>query len=228
MGSKKEFLDIFIKGAINTIILDSEVRKKNTELITNLIMSFTKEEMDKFVSDLESGKQVIPIIVPDGYNAISYENNINIIEKRKIKLFKRIKVTDGDKTVMSPIPFMVAEVTGRKPIQLLDKKRSIPMDDKSRSTLTGQVTNKSKSMSLTSPEVSLMLSNGMYDSIVELTRYRGGDEAANLIIKTLASHGVAITQEKIKQYANGPEVNSTLKQFLLAMHIDSNINEMNR
>jgi len=225
MGNRKAFLNEFI-DTFKAIILNPDVLKVNVDLLTNLINGFTDAEMDKFVDDIEAGHIVVPLIAPDGSGAISYENNLKVVEGRSIKMFKRIKTTTNGESVMSSIPWMVAEVTGRKPIQLLDKKRSVPLDDRSRSTITGQVTNASKSMSITAPEISLMLANGMYKSIIELTRYRGGDEKASLVMKAMASHGIDINQETLAKYSNGPEVNNALKQFLLAMQLDSNIGEM--
>lgn len=219
---KKEFLKEIVDG-MTKLISDKDVRDKNINLITSKINGMSALEMDQFVTDLENGTIVVPVIIPNGSNGIDYENNMNLISKEKLSLHKRIIITKNGKSVMSPIPRLVMELPLKKPIQLLDKKRSIAENQNATNELTGQVTGSSKSVSITSPEIPLMMANGMNKAIKELTKYRGGDKNAEVVLEKLADLGLDITQETLERYSSGPEVNNTLKQFLRSMHLDATV-----
>lgn len=217
---KKEFLKEITDGMSKLLKGNKKVLEHNIELITNKVNSMNASEMDAFVNDLASGKMVLPVVVPEGSGAISYENNRKVIASEGVDLFHRIIETRDGKEFMSPIPRLVMELPIKKPIQLLDKKRSIVEDQHSINVLTGQTTGASKSASLSAPEVTLMMANGMHDSIKELTKYRGGDTNAEVVLEKLADLGMDISQETMERYSSGPEVNNTLKQFLRSMHIE--------
>lgn len=219
----KAFKSIIIDGMNNIIVGDKKILDDNVSLFSNLIDSMTEVEMDKFVDDLESGKIVIPLIVPNGSKGIDYENNMDLIEKLDLPLHRRIITTNNGVDTMSPIKFLVMEVPLKKPIQMVDKKRSIPKDTNSRNEMTGQVTGASKSMSATNPELPLMRANGMYKGIIELTKYRGGDTNAEMALERMAELGMEIDQNVLERYSSGPEVNNTLQQLFYSMHIDMNI-----
>ena len=44
----------------------------------------------------------------------------------------------------------------------------------------------------------------------------------------MAELDMPIDQNVLEQYSSGPEVNNTVKQLLLGMHIDANIGELKR
>ena len=222
-GDTKAFKEIIIEGMKTIMIGDKAILDANISLFSNMIDSLSEAEMDALVDDLESGKKVIPIIVPNGSNAIDYNNNLDVIERLDLPLHQRIITTTDGVDTMSPIKFLVMEIPLKKPIQMVDKKRSIPKDTNSRNEMTGQVTGDSKSMSATSPEIPLMAGNGMYKGIIELTKYRGGDINAEIALDRMAELGMPIDQDVLERYSSGPEVNNTLKQLLLSMHIDMDI-----
>ena len=222
---RAEFKSTLIDGVKEILKDDKRLLEHNVALISKLIDSKSDKELEALVDDLESGKSVIPLIIPNG-STLNYENLLKTADKLGIVLHKRvITVKDGVKT-MSPIPRLILEIPGKKLSQLVDKKRSIADDQNSVNHLTGQVTGPSKSMSITSAETPLMLANGQYDSIRELTKYRGGDLNAKIVIEKLAEQGIEITQATLEKYSSGPEVNNTVKQLLLGMHLDAGIGEI--
>lgn len=224
---RKEFKDELISGISEVLKTDKKVLDHNIGLISNLIDSMSDRELEAFISDLETSKQIIPVIVPNG-STIEYEDLLNTAKKRKVKLHKKIITTNGNKRTKGRIPRLVMDVPVKKLSQLVDKKRSIADDQHSVNHLTGQVTGASKSMSITNPELSLWRGNGMEDAIRECTKYRGGDINAKLVIEKLAELGIEITQATLEQYSSGPEVNNTVKQLLLGMHIDAGIGDIKK
>ena len=223
MGKRENFKNVYIGGLKAIIVGNDSIRDKNIELFNNLIDSMTDAELDVFIDKLEKKEILIPIIIPNGSNAIDYENNLSLIEKYKIGFHRRIKIYRDGKPTMSPIPRLIMEVPLKKPVQLLEKKRSIPADQSSKNILTQQVTGSSKSMSITSPEIPLMMANGQFYSIKEGRKYRGGDTNAEVVLEKLADAGMDIDLDILERYSSGPEVNNTVKQVLFSMHLDMKI-----
>ena len=224
---RKEFKEVLLAGVADILKTDKKVSDHNIGLISNLIDDMSDKQLDALVDDIASGKSIIPLIVPNG-STIDYEDLLNTTKKRKVQLHKKIITTDGTKRTKGRIPRLVMEVPVKKLAQLVDKKRSIADDQHSVNHLTGQVTGASKSMSITNPELSLWSGNGMSNAIREATKYRGGDINSKLVIDKLAESGIEITQATLEQYSSGPEVNNTVKQFLLGMHIDASIGDVKK
>ena len=223
MGDREKFKKVYIDGLKNILVGDSKVRDTNIALFTKFVDSKTDKELDAIIDGLEKGDFVLPVIVPNGSKAVDYENNLALIEKIGVGLHKRVAITRDGVTTMGPIPRLILEVPIKKPLQLLEKKRSIPADQNSKNILTQQVTGPSKSMSITSPEIPLMMANGQFVSIREGIKYRGGDTDAEVVMEKLADMGLDISQETLEKYSKGPEVNNTLKQLLFSMHLDIKI-----
>lgn len=224
---RKEFKEVLLAGVADILKTDKKVSDHNIGLISNLIDGMSDKELDALVDDIANGKSVLPLVVPNG-STIDYEDLLDTAKKRKVQLHKKIITIDGNKRTKGRIPRLVMEVPVKKLAQLVDKKRSIADDQHSVNHLTGQVTGASKSMSITNPELSLWSGNGMSDSIREATKYRGGDINSKLVIEKLAESGMEITQETLERYSSGPEVNNTVKQMLLGMHIDAGIGDIKK
>ena len=224
---RKEFKEVLLAGVADILKTDKKVSDHNIGLISNLIDNMSDKELDALVDDIANGKSIIPLVVPNG-STIDYEDLLDTTKKRKVQLHKKIITTDGTKRTKGRIARLVMEVPVKKLAQLVDKKRSIADDQHSVNHLTGQVTGASKSMSITNPELSLWSGNGMSDSIREATKYRGGDVNSKLVIEKLAESGIEITQATLEQYSSGPEVNNTVKQMLLGMHIDAHIGDVKK
>ncbi len=225
MGNREAFKKVYINGLKEVLAYNTEVRDKNIELFTRKIDSMSDKELDEFIDKLEAREFVMPVTIPNGSNAMDYENNLALIEKHKIGFHKRVKIWRDGVATMSPIPRLIMEVPLKKPIQLLEKKRSIPIDQSNKNILTQQVTGSSKSMSITSPEIPLMAANGQVLSIKEGIKYRGGDVNAEIVLEKLADMGMDIDQNVLERYSSGPEVNNTVKQILLSMHLDMKITD---
>lgn len=228
MGNKELFKKVLLDGVSEILKGNKKVLEHNIALISNLIDSMNKTELDNFINDLDTGKIVLPLIIPNGSKGIEYEGLKESAKKLNIPTHKKLIVIKNGKKIKYSIPRLILELPVKKLSQLLDKKRSIADDQNSVNHLTGQVTGASKSMSITAPELSLMGTNGQHDSIRELTKYRGGDASAKIVLEKMAELDMPIDQNILEQYSSGPEVNNTVKQLLLGMHIDASIGELKK
>lgn len=228
MGNREAFKKVLLNGVRQVITENNEIRDKNLEIIENWIDGMTKDELDQFVKDYENGDRVIPLIIPNGVNAIDYEKCLDLLESLGMSTHKRLRIVRNGVEIMSPIPRLLLELPLKKPIQLLDKKRAISENQDVKNSMTGQVTGPSKSMSVSSAEVPLMLAVGLKNTVREFTKYRGGDKNSELVMAKLADSNLEISQETLERYSEGPEVNNTLKQYLLSMHIEGVIGDVNK
>ena len=200
--------------------------KENVELYQNLFNSMNDKEFDNFMHRLRDGKVHLSVVIPnDGKVRVSFENNVAVGKKIGLKFFERVKTTNHPDypDYMTPNEMLVIKLPIRKAQQLLSKKISIPEHNLSIDTLTGQVAGKSKAGKLTYPEQQVMIAMNMKDSILELSKIRGGDQgAAKALNDKLFQDGQA-SQAEVNQYSTSVTSTNTLKHYLLGMHIRSTL-----
>ena len=109
MANRKGFETYFISMIKELITGNKDVLDKNLKLINRLFESMNDKQFELFVSKLESGELVLPIIDPNGANGIDYENNLKLIEKLGIELFQNIIQNDNGSVTISPIKCMILE-----------------------------------------------------------------------------------------------------------------------
>ena len=168
----------------------------------------------KYVGDVVSGKENVEL----------YQNLFNSMNDKEFDNFMH-RLRDGKVhlSVVTPNEMLVMKLPIRKAQQLLSKKISIPEHNLSIDTLTGQVAGKSKAGKLTYPEQQVMIAMNMKDSILELSKIRGGDQgAAKALNDKLFQDGQA-SQAEVNQYSTSVTSTNTLKHYLLGMHIRSTL-----
>lgn len=98
----------------------------------------------------------------------------------------------------------------------------MPKDNKTIDATTGQATGASKGSRITLPELQLLDSMGLEQSLVELMKVRGGDLGAyRAYSASLENHGQA-SQEVINQFGTGVVSGQTLRSIHNAMLLDIN------
>lgn len=222
MANRKEFINY----VVSKIAL---IEKNNISaiLIEDKLNSLTDKELKDFVNKLGKEEVYLPY-----YIANAQEQTIDI--KRWIKLatslgndtFTELVQEDevtGEVTV-TDIKYWVAMWPARRHLHYLDAKRSMAVDNKTRDTLTGQVTGASKGSSFSKPQLMGLLSRGCKANAIEIFKYRGGDiSGGREMNKQLISTG-GVSLNSLLQTNTKPTVNKTLGSFLNGMHLAHNLN----
>lgn len=199
----------------------------NTGIYQEIMKVMPDDEFKVFVDDLVSGKRPLSIIAPEGGTpSLSVERNLDTGEKWGHEFYERVWMDpqNGSPEYLSNDKYLVVDMPLKRQAQFLIKKISIPEDNRSIDTLTGQPTGKSKGSKISWPELQILASLGEFDqTIKEFFNMRGGDlvsfNAMNHMIATTG--GVSINA--ISTLGGKVKSVQSLSTLLTGMHLQNNI-----
>lgn len=197
----------------------------NRQFYENRFSQMNDKEFDQFMSDLESGKQKLFLTEPNFKDTITVENNLEIAKELGHDFFQQlwIKGKKGFPDHLTPIKYMVVDLPVRRASQILTKKISVPKNQKVIDALTGQPTGESKGAKISYPELQVLAAMGMESSLVELMKYRGGDNKGHVAYNAMLSKYGRANLDSLKNYSSGVESTTTLKTFLTAAHLKNTL-----
>jgi len=196
--------------------------EENVSIYKNLFSNMTDDDFSKYIDDLESERKFLTIISPNfGKSKLSVENNLAIAEELGHDFFERlwIEANNGSPTYLTPIKYIVVDLPLRRASQLLIKKIRVPNDNRVIDSLTGQPTGDSKGAKITYPELQVCAAMGLDATMIELMKYRGGDNKGIAALNGMINKYGNANLSTLKQYSSGVESTKTLKTFLTAMHL---------
>jgi hypothetical protein len=200
--------------------------KTNVDIYKRLFASMNDKEFEQFMLDLKSGVKALAFIRPNfSKYDIDIKRNIEIAKEFGHSFFQRIWIEGtGDRpTYLTPIPYMVVKLQLRRQAQLLEKKISIPAHNNTVDELTGQPTGPSKGAKISYPETQVFASMGLYNTLSEFMKYRGGDLGGFDAMNKSISQTGTVSLKAIEPYASGVESTKSLKVFLTGMHLKSTL-----
>lgn len=171
-GKKKAILDYICK---HCDIMDPS--KYNSERYRRLISGMTDKQFDTFMRNMRDGKFQLHLVAPNMKVNLKIKDMLSCADNLKLKLFHRIWIRDKatGKRFLTDNKYLVLKLPVRRQEQFIDKKMSVPDNDKTIDGLTGQVSWESKATSLTNPEIQIMASRNMDASLHEFLNIRGGN-----------------------------------------------------
>lgn len=200
--------------------------KFNREIYEKLFADMSDKQFDDFMKGLEEGSVDLAMIEPnftDTENPI--QKNLDLADELGHNFFERIWMSDdiGTPSYLSNIPYLVIDLPVRRQSQLLDKKVSIPEDNRSVDDLTGQPTGKSKGSRISYPETNILAAMNLDSTLIELLKFRGGDgKAFNAMNKEISNTG-AVSLNSIYDPATKVRSTTTLSAYLKGMHLDNTL-----
>lgn len=198
----------------------------NTNNYRDLFSKMSDTEFTTYIEDLAAERKYLILIAPNfSEHNLSIERNLDTAKELGHEFFQRIWIEGrGDiPTHLTPVPYMVVDLPMRRASQLLIKKISVPDDNKTIDSLTGQPTGASKGAKISYTELQVCAAMGLESSMVELMKYRGGDvKGFNAMNSMISKYGSA-NLKTLSNYASGVESTNTLKTFLTAMHLKSTL-----
>ena len=221
MSNRKAAQEFIIKY-IEKILPGSD----NKTIYENMFKNMSDSQFDSFIQKLKSGTSKLAIISPNfGKQKLKVERNLAIAKELGHNFFERIWIdAKGERPkYLTPIPYMVVDLPLRRQAQLLIKKISIPEDNKTVDTLTGQPTGSSKGSKISYPEIQVMAAMGLDNSLIELLKFRGGDTKGFIAMNKMISLRGGVSLQAIERFAGGVESTKTLKAFLTSMHLSNTL-----
>lgn len=198
----------------------------NAQLYKTKFSQMSDDEFHQFMLDIKEKKVRLCIIAPNfSSEKLSSKKCIEVAKGLGKSLFQRIWISaePGKPAFLTPNTYMVPILPLRRQAQLLSKKISIPEDNNSVDDFTGQPTGKSKGSKLSYPELQVLASFNLSDTITELIKYRGGDEKGFAAMNTMIDRHGEVSLKEIAPYAGGVKSTQTLKAMLTAMHFKVDI-----
>jgi hypothetical protein len=198
----------------------------NSDVYKAVFGKMNDKQFDEFMKNLESGKAFLVIQLPNfKQTGVSLENNLKLADELGHAFFQRLWIT-GKKDIpdhLTPIESLVMDLPIRRASQLLIKKISVPDDSRTVDALTGQPTGESKGAKLSYPELQVCAAMGLDNSMVELMKYRGGDNKGLIAFNAMLSRYGRVNLKSLEPYASGVESTKTLKTFLTSMMLRSTL-----
>lgn len=213
---------------VNSLLTDLEAILPGnlcTEVYRQLFAEMDDAAFERFVKRCEEG-YIVPLIVPNLKGPqISVERNLKVAEAWGHAFFERLWLTDPATGIvhLTPKRYLVIEWPMRRQQQTLDKKMSVPKDLSNIDDLTGQVTGDSKGSSVTLPELQLLFSEGLPNTIAELIKVRGGDADAYAAYERALINRGEVELGPIMNAGTRPKATTTLSAFLTSAHLRNNL-----
>jgi len=223
MGNRKAATEFILKY-IDKLLPGNPNRARYEEMFT----AMSDRQFDQFMQQLESGEVNLSIISPNlTKDRLDLERNLKIAKELNHEFFQRLVLTDPTTgmTYLTPIRYMVVDLPVRRQVQLLQKKVSIPENNKHVDDLSGQATGASKGSKISFPELQVLFAQNLDYTITELIKFRGGDaKGFNAMNRSIYETGGA-SIEHLGQAGTKVKSVTTLSTLLKAMHLDNTLDK---
>lgn len=198
----------------------------NKEIYQKFFSNLTNVQFADFMDKLEREEINLAIFIPNSKaNVVTVENNLKLGKELGYKFFSKLLIS-GKKDLpdhMTPVEYLVLDLPFRRASQLISKKIKIPKNNRIVDSLSGQPTGISKGAKISYPELLILASMGLDNSITEMINVRGGDNKAFLVYNNFIDKYGKVTLNSLQNFKSVVKSTSTLKTFLTAMHIKSNM-----
>lgn len=194
----------------------------NVKIYEDKFKSMTDDDFDLMIKNIKAKTVHLAIIAPNFSQVrLTTQNNLDVGEKLGLKFFQRVNVPakNGLPAYLTPRPYLILDLPTRRQAQLLEKKISIPEHNNSVDDLTGQPTGASKGSRVSYPEIQVLASMGLNESLTEFLKYRGGDEKGFNAMNIMLARSGGVSMKAIEPYAGGVKSTQTLKSYLMGMHL---------
>lgn len=205
------FIDKFAPGSDNRDIYERRLNQ------------MTNDEFVEFIARLESGEDVLALFIPNlSKHPLSLKRNLKIAKELDYSLFQYLYLTDPQtgQTYKTPTKHMVVDLPLRRQAQMLYKKMSVPKDNQQVDERSGQRSG-DKGARMSYPELQVNAAKGLDNMVLELIKFRGGDEKAfNAMNRSILETGDASLESIAAREPTTVKSTQTLAVFLKSMHLD--------
>ena len=227
MPGPRRKIEQYIIEYVNEITDD----KSNQPLYEAKFSGMTDDEFDLFMRNLRNGGKLC-IQVPNGSKTsigITFDRLRRVAEKRKVNLYQRIYIPEdkekGIPAYLTPNEYPVFPQFACRQSQSVEKGRAIPTRTGITDMLTGQAAGDSKKASLSAPEIGIIQSAGLKQSLFELLVPRGGDQGAHSAYMNMIARTGEVSLNAIEQFRTGVVSTETLHRYFLGAHLSTTVKD---
>ena len=195
----------------------------NAEIWKNRLKEMDDEAFEQFIIRLEEGEEIISLFVPNLSEAgLSVKRNLEIAEELGHNFFQHLYLTDKDTGLVykTPIPHIVVDLPIRRQVQMLAKESAIPGNVVDVDERSGQPASHEAGARFSYPELQVNQAKGLNASIIELIRFRGGDERSHqAMLRQISQTGEAELEPIQEALPSDVKSTEVLMTYLKAMHL---------
>lgn len=221
-GNRKKATEFLLK-----YLEKIEKGTQNVELYKKTLSAMSDAEFEKMIVSIENDEFVFPIISPNFQGSkISTQNNIKVGKELGHSFFSKLRLTDPatGETYVTPLEYMVIDLPFRRQSQTIAKKLSVAENTKKIDDMTDQPTGSvSKTSTLSFPEIQVLHSLGLSDTMKELLKARGGDLKAMNRMNQVIMEGGEADLDELDLTGGKVKSTETLSILLKGMHLDNNL-----
>lgn len=200
----------------------------NTKLYQDMFEKMNDEQFNRWIESIADGSVHLAIIVPEECDkpGLSVERNLDLAETWGYNFFEKVWLDpqNGAPAFLSNDKYLIIHLPLKRQSQFLQKKITIPEDNRSIDTFTGQPTGKSKGAKISWPELQILGSLGEFDNtIYEFFNLRGGDlQGFNAMNHMIAQTG-GVSTTAISSLGTKVKAVETLSTLLTSMHLTTTL-----
>ncbi len=154
---------------------------QNAKIYEDLFKDMSETEFYKFMDGLITGKNPLFGTIPNFSSVkVGVDHNVKLCASMGYEMYKRIWVTDPVTGVeyLTTNSHLVYETNVCRQIQIQDHKISVSLDNNSVDARTGQPADDSRSARCSGPELMMLKSRGLNNTVIEMVKFRGGDNVS--------------------------------------------------
>lgn len=192
------------------------------KLYRDMFGRMNDQEFDTFMSDLESGRAVLPIISPNfGDVQLTTERNIEVAEELGHNFFQRLWIKEDNDlpAYLTNDPYLVVDWPLRRQAQMLTKKISVTEHSQSIDDFSGQPSGDSRGSGVSYPEIQILRAQGLEKNLREILKYRGGDERGFAAMSASISRTGGVSTASLDKLGTQVKSTQTLSTLLTCMHL---------
>lgn len=218
------------RAAMTAYILQSleDILPGNTDVerYKSFLEGMSDKAFEAYAEDLKSGRKFLTLTAPNfAKPALDENRNLKLAKKFGVKFFNKLWVEGepGMPTYLTSVEYLVVKLPMRIASQRLAKKQSIPKTQRNINALTGQPTGDSKGASISYPELRVCMAMGLENTMVELMKYRGGDQRGGAALNASLIRTGEASLNVLKNFASGVQSTATLRTYLNAAHLQNTL-----
>lgn len=228
--NKKAFIES-IRKDLNAI----DPGNKSIDIIVKSIENMSAAQFEDYIARLRNGildnpdlnkpRELIAIVIPDlTHTKITVRKNIDLIEKWGWNVMQKAWLVDPvtKQRYLTNRPYVALELPVVRQSQTLEHKMAIAKSDTLLDSRTGSSAKTVAGSALSGPEVQALLSQGREAAVMEMMKFRGGDDRA---YREMSRAQMETGRFSMKAYNEPTRAKSSdaVNIYLKASHLDNNV-----
>ena len=198
----------------------------NADIYRHDFALMSDQQFENFIERMERGEPALKLRVPNfGKVRLDASRLFDLAEELGWNFFQRVQMPARNTlpSYLTPVPYLCFHLPVRRQAQLLQKKIRVPKDNSVVDDMTGQATGRSKGSKISYNESQILSSMGLDKTLIELLKYRGGDERGYAAYKASIERTGGVKLSTIEPYSSGVKSLQAFNAYMYGMQYESNL-----